>query len=147
MIGIPQFCCDEDVLARHPSRGKSCLQGLAHLALVPVSFRTVDVSKSGFQCVSGSIYRRGCIEDQGAKSKYGHMPGSVVERHFPYPKIGGFDHGERLNGVELTPLTVEVRDPHLDSSGRVNINYAREIRLILLDEGIGDGFKRCGGLL
>src|SRR6202167_5041837 len=77
MIGIPQFCCDEDVLARNPLSGKSCLQGLAYLTLVPVSFRTVDVSKSGFQCVSGSIYRRGCIEDQGAKSKYGHMPGSV----------------------------------------------------------------------
>src|ERR1700691_6298583 len=44
MIGIPQCCCDEDVLARNASSGKSRLQGLAHLALVPVSFRTVDVS-------------------------------------------------------------------------------------------------------
>src|SRR5580658_8560495 len=33
MIGIPQFCCDEEVRARNPSSRKSCLQGLAHLTL------------------------------------------------------------------------------------------------------------------
>jgi hypothetical protein len=48
MIGIPQFCCDEDVLARYPSSGKSCLQGFAHLTLVLVSFCTIEVSKSSF---------------------------------------------------------------------------------------------------
>jgi hypothetical protein len=36
MIGIPQLCCDEDVLARDPSSGKSCLQSFTHLTLVPV---------------------------------------------------------------------------------------------------------------
>jgi hypothetical protein len=98
MIGVPQFCSDEDVLARNPSSGKSCLQGLAYLALVAVSFRTVEVAKSGFQRVGGSTYRRGCIGDQGAKSEYGHMAGSVVERHLCSPKIGRFDHEERLDG-------------------------------------------------
>jgi hypothetical protein len=61
VIGIPQLCGNKDVFARDPSSGKSCLQRLAYLALVPVSFRTIEVSKSGFQRVSGSTYRRGRI--------------------------------------------------------------------------------------
>jgi hypothetical protein len=56
------------------------------------------MSKSGFQRVCGSTYRRGCIGDQGAKSEYGHMAGSVVEPYFRNPKIGRFDHDERLDG-------------------------------------------------
>jgi hypothetical protein len=56
------------------------------------------VSKTGFQSASGSTYRRGCIGDQGAKSQHGYLAGSVVERHFRHPKIGRFDHDERLNG-------------------------------------------------
>jgi hypothetical protein len=98
MIGIPQFCCYEDVRARNPSSRKSCLQGLAHLSLVPVSFRTVEMPKSSFQRVCGSTYRHGCIGDQGAESECGHMAGSVVERYFRNPKIARFDHDECLDG-------------------------------------------------
>jgi len=61
MIGVPQLCGNEDVFSRNPPRGKFRLQSLAYLALISVSFRTVEVSKSGFQRVSGGIYRRGCI--------------------------------------------------------------------------------------
>src|SRR6202045_3798174 len=57
VIGVPQLCGNKNVFARDPSSGKSCLQRLAHLALVPVSFRTIEVSKSGFQRISGSTYR------------------------------------------------------------------------------------------
>jgi hypothetical protein len=34
--------------SRDPSSGKSCLQRPAYLALVPVSFRAIEMSKSGF---------------------------------------------------------------------------------------------------
>jgi hypothetical protein len=61
VIGVPQFCGNKNVFARNSSRGKSCLQRRAYLALIPVSFRTIEVSKSGFQCVSGRSYRQGCV--------------------------------------------------------------------------------------
>src|SRR6201999_2471151 len=73
MIGVPQLCGNKNVITRNPSGDKSCLQRLAHLTLVPVSFRTIEVSKSSFQRVSGSTYRRGCIGNQGAKPEHGHM--------------------------------------------------------------------------
>src|SRR5215469_4836702 len=49
VIGVPQFCGNKNVFARDPSSGKSCLQPPAYLALVPVSFRAIEVSKSGLQ--------------------------------------------------------------------------------------------------
>src|ERR1700756_5097234 len=49
MIGVPQFCGHKNVFARHPTSGKSCLQRPAYFALVSVSFRAIEVSKSGFQ--------------------------------------------------------------------------------------------------
>src|SRR5271155_2487370 len=94
MIGIPQFRCDEELLARNPCSGKSCLQRLSHLTLVPVSFRTIEVSKSNFQRVSGRTYRRGCIGNQGAKPEHRHMAHSVVERNSRSPKIRRFEHDE-----------------------------------------------------
>jgi hypothetical protein len=94
MIGVPQFCGNKNVFTRNPSSDKSCLQRLAHLTLVPVSFRTIEVSKSSFQRVFGSTYRRGCIGNQGAKSEHGHMAGSIVERYSLSPKIRRFDHDD-----------------------------------------------------
>ena len=61
VIGVPQLCGDENIFASDPSRGKSCLQRPAYFALVPVSFRAIEVSKSGFQCVSGRSHRHGCV--------------------------------------------------------------------------------------
>ena len=92
MIGIPQFCGDKEVFTRDPRRCESGLQPLAHLTLVPVSFRTIEVSKSSVQRVSGSGYRRGRIGNQGAKAKYGYMAGSMGERHCCSPKIRRFDY-------------------------------------------------------
>src|SRR5207245_5193722 len=68
-------------ISRNSSSGKSRLQGLAYFALVPVSFRTVKVSKSGFQRVSGGTDRRGCVGNQSAKPKHRHLAGPVVQRH------------------------------------------------------------------
>jgi hypothetical protein len=80
VIGIPHFCGDEDVVPRDPQSGKSCLQCLAYLALVPVSLCAVKVSKSGFQCVSGRSYCYGFIGNQGAKAECGHLADSVIQR-------------------------------------------------------------------
>ena len=94
MVGIPQLCCNKDVFPRNSSSGKSCFQRLAHLTLVTVSFRTIEVSKSSFQRFPGSTYRRGGIGDQGAKTEYGYMASSLVERQSRSPKIRRFDHDD-----------------------------------------------------
>src|SRR6516165_7582843 len=61
VIGVPQLCGNKNVFARDPSGGKPCLQRPAYLALVPVSFRAIEVPKSGFQRVSGRSYRHGWV--------------------------------------------------------------------------------------
>src|SRR5271168_558818 len=72
MIGVPQLCRNKDVFTRNSSSGKSCLERFAYLTLVPVSFRTIEVSKPGFQCVFGSTDRDSSIGNQGAKPECGH---------------------------------------------------------------------------
>jgi hypothetical protein len=94
MIGIPQFCGNEDVLARDSAGGKTSLQSLAYFTLVPVSLRTVEVSKPGFQCVSGGGYRYNWIGNQGAKSECGYRAAPVVKRHSRQSKIRRFIHGD-----------------------------------------------------
>jgi hypothetical protein len=59
MIRVPQLCGNKDVFTRNPFSGKSCAQRLANLTLVPVSFRAIEVSKSGLQCFSRRSYRHG----------------------------------------------------------------------------------------
>ena len=61
VIGVPQLCGNKNVLTRESASRKACLECLANLALVPVSFRAIEVSKSGFQRVSGRSYRHGCF--------------------------------------------------------------------------------------
>src|SRR5215475_12383472 len=92
MIGVPQLRCDKDVLTRNPSGSDSCVQRLAYLTLVPVSFRTIKMSKSSFQGLSGRTNRRRCIGNQSAKAEYRHMADSMVERKSCSPKIRRFDH-------------------------------------------------------
>ena len=133
MIGIPQFCRDEDVLARNPSSGESCLQGLTHFTLVLVPFRTVEVSKSGFQRVCGSTDCLGCIGNQSAKSECRHLAASVVERYSRGPKIGRFDHDERLDGNPVDVSRSGCPQSASDSSRRSKL-LSREIRQILSDQ-------------
>jgi hypothetical protein len=90
VIGVPQLCGNKEVFARDPTSGKARLERLAYLALVPVAFRTIEVSEPGFQRVSGSTYRLGCIGNQGAETNCGHMAASVVERYPRHPKISRF---------------------------------------------------------
>src|ERR1700691_4733247 len=92
MVGVPQLCGDKDVFTGNPSSGKSCVQRFAHLTLIAVSFRAIEVSKSSFQRVSGGAYRRLCAGNQSAKAEDGHMAGSVAERDSFSPKIGRVDH-------------------------------------------------------
>src|SRR6202007_1245057 len=87
------LCGNKNVFARDPSSGKSCLQRPAYLALVPVSFRAIEVSKSGFQCVSGRSFRHGGVGNQGAEAECGHMAAAVVERYCRQPEIRRFSHG------------------------------------------------------
>jgi hypothetical protein len=53
MIVVPQLCGNKDAFTPNPSSGKSCLQAFTYFTLIPISFRTIEVSKSSFQGVSG----------------------------------------------------------------------------------------------
>jgi hypothetical protein len=92
MIGVPQLRGDKEFFTRDPLSSEPSLQGLAHLTLISVSFRTIEVSKSSFQRVSGRGYRRGCVGNQGAKAEYGYMAGAVAERYSFRSKIRRIDH-------------------------------------------------------
>ena len=81
MIGVPQLRGDKEVFTRNPAGGKTCLQRLAHFTFVLVSFRTIEVSKSSFQRVSGGTYCRVRTGNQGSKPEHGHMAGSVAQRY------------------------------------------------------------------
>jgi hypothetical protein len=61
MIRVPQLGGDENVRAREASGGKSRLQRAAYLALVPVSFRAIEVAESGFERVAGRSYGLGGV--------------------------------------------------------------------------------------
>jgi hypothetical protein len=87
VIVVPQLCGDEDVLADNPPSGKSRLQDLAHLALIPVSLRAIEMSKSGLQGGFGRGIHYSCVGNQGPKTERGYTAGSVVERYFRIPKI------------------------------------------------------------
>src|SRR6202034_3942828 len=93
MIRVPQLCCDEDVFACDRCRGKACLQRIAYFALVPVSFRTIEVPKSGIQSIPGRSDRHGWVRDQSAEAECGYLVSSVLERHSRQPKIRGLSHG------------------------------------------------------
>ena len=64
-----------------------------YIALVPASFRAIEVSKSGVQCVSCRGSRQGSVGNEGAEAEGGHVTRSVVERHSRQPKISTFNHG------------------------------------------------------
>src|SRR5260221_7596177 len=63
VIGVPQLRGNKNVFARDPASGKPRLQRPANLALVPVAFRAIEVSKSGIQCVSGRGFRQGWVRN------------------------------------------------------------------------------------
>jgi hypothetical protein len=46
MIGIPQLCSDEHVLASDGSGCELPLQCLTDLPLIPITFRTIEMAKS-----------------------------------------------------------------------------------------------------
>jgi hypothetical protein len=92
MVGVPQLRGNENVFARDPISGKSCLQRVAHLALVPVSFRAIEVSKSGVQRISGRGSRQGSVGNEGAKAEGWYLARTIIERHSRQPKIRSFNH-------------------------------------------------------
>src|ERR1700722_9982117 len=80
VIGVPQLGGDKEIFALNRSGDQARVEYLAYLAFVAISFGTVEVAKSGFQCVSGRADRDGRVRDQGAESKCGHACASVVQR-------------------------------------------------------------------
>jgi hypothetical protein len=97
MVGVPQLRGNKNVFTRDPISGKPCLQRLAYLALVPVSFCAIEVSKSRVQRVSGCSSRQGWVGNQSTEAERGHVASSMVERHSRHPQIrrknGRFNHG------------------------------------------------------
>jgi hypothetical protein len=77
VIGVPQLCGNKNFFASDPSRGKSRLQRLTHLALVSVSFSAIEMSKSDFQCISGRSDRPGCVGNEGAKAERGQLAATL----------------------------------------------------------------------
>jgi hypothetical protein len=123
MIGIPQFCGHKQLFTVHPGSGQSCLQRLADFTFVPISFRTIEVPKSGVQRVSGSTDGPGCIGNQGAKPKHGHMAGAVTEGKSHGPKVRRLDHDVRWvktsvhKSTTTTPIGCEQQTRILPSEG------------------------------
>ncbi len=74
MIGVPQLCGNENIFARDPCSGKSCLQRLAYLALISVSLCTIEVSKSGRERISGRGSGLGWVGNQGPQPSAGIWP-------------------------------------------------------------------------
>ena len=97
VIGVPHLRRNKNVSARNPPSGKSCLQRLANLALIPISFRAIEVSKSRVQRVSSRSDRQGRVGNQRAKAKCRHTPGSVAEWNSRHPQIRRFSHGYTSN--------------------------------------------------
>ena len=87
MIAVPQLGGDKDLFAGNSAGGKAGLQRFAYLTLIPISFRTIEVSKASFQRVSGRTYRRGCIRNQRAKAENGDLARTMTERHSFGPKL------------------------------------------------------------
>ncbi len=92
MIGAPQLRGDKNVFARNPAGSKPRLQRISYLAFIPVSLGTIEVSKTGFQRVSGCSDGYGWVRNQGAEAEGGHLARTMVERNFRQPKIGRFNH-------------------------------------------------------
>src|SRR5215470_8054438 len=61
VIGVPQLCGNKNGLTRKSASRKPFLQRLADLALVSISLRGIEVSKSSFQCIFRRTYRHGWI--------------------------------------------------------------------------------------
>src|ERR1700744_4788560 len=110
MIGVPQFRRHEDVLARHPARGKACPEGLTDLTFVSIALCAVKVTKSGVQGIAGRAGRQSRIRNQSPETKGRDLAGSLPERDPHRSKISRFNHGKSL-GVSLLAIKEAVRAP------------------------------------
>ena len=61
VIRVPHLCGNKNVPTRSPPSREPCLQSLAHLALIPISFRTIGVWNSRVQRVSSRGDRQSSI--------------------------------------------------------------------------------------
>jgi hypothetical protein len=73
MVGVPQLRCDEEVIPSDRASGEHLLERIANFALVPVSFRTIEMPEAGFQRISGGVPGRGGVGDQGPETECGNL--------------------------------------------------------------------------
>src|SRR4249920_3722446 len=56
MIGVPQLCCNEQVLSQKRPRREGFLNRLANRRFITIALRTIEVPKSCFQCGLGRLF-------------------------------------------------------------------------------------------
>ena len=102
MIVIPELRGDEHILPLNPRRLERFLHRIANRCFIAVAFRTIEISKSNFQCGLRSLFGRDRIGDQRAKPDSGDRTRTVGKRN---PRIA-----KRIGGRHArTPLFEESR--------------------------------------
>ena len=77
MIGVPQLCGNEQVLSQKRPRREGFLNRLANRRFIAIALRTIEVSKSCFQCGLGRLFGYERIRNERAKPGSGNRPRSV----------------------------------------------------------------------
>src|SRR4029077_4309395 len=92
MIVVPELRGDKHVLPLDLPRLEHLLHRFADLFFSPVTFRSVDLTKSCFQRGLGRVFGCDDVGDQRAKTERGDRTGSVVEGYLRIAKVIGFYH-------------------------------------------------------
>ncbi len=81
MIGVPEFCGDEDVCAGDGvcCCGEAVVEGNADFALVAVAFGAVEMTEAGGEGVAGGGDGDGGVGNEGAETEGGDLAGGVGE--------------------------------------------------------------------
>ena len=74
MIGVPQLCGNEQVLSQKRPRREGFLNRLANRRFIAIALRTIEVSKSCFQCGLGRLFGYERIRNERAKPGSGNWP-------------------------------------------------------------------------
>ena len=92
VVGVPDFCGDENVFAREAGGGEAFAEGLADFALVAVAFGAVEVAEAGDEGVAGGGDGEGGVGDEGAEAEGGDLARGVFEWDAGQMDIGGVGH-------------------------------------------------------
>jgi hypothetical protein len=92
MIVVPELRGDEHVLPLDPPRPEHLLHRFADFLLIPVTFRSIELAKPGFQRGLGGDLGCDGVGNQRAEAERGHRAGSVVEGELRVAKAVGLYH-------------------------------------------------------